>query len=115
MFDYNLYSMMKKTHLLKKLAKRIRHLRKVRKMSQEKLAEKADLHPTYIGTIERAEKNPTITSLDKIANAFNISLIELVSFSDEKPGVGSNIVTLKKALKLLDLAKELGKTEIETK
>lgn len=115
MIDYRLYLKMEKTHLLKKLAKRIRHLRKIRKMSQEKLAEKADLHPTYIGTIERAEKNPTITSLEKIAKAFNISLTELVSFPDERPGVGSNIVTLKKALKLLDLAKELGKTEIETK
>ena len=104
---------MKKTPILEKLAKRIRYLRKTKKMSQENLAEKADLHPTYIGTIERAEKNPTITSLEKIAKAFNISLTELVSFPEEKPGVGSNIDTLKRALKLLDLAKELGKTEIK--
>ena len=80
-------------------------------MTQEQLAEKADLHFTYIGEIERTEKNPTITSLEKIAKAFNISLTELVSFPDERPSVGSNVDTLKKALKLLDFAKELGKIE----
>jgi transcriptional regulator with XRE-family HTH domain len=106
---------MQKKGILSKLAKRIRQLRKINKMTQEQLADKADLHFTYIGEIERTEKNPTITSLEKIAKAFNISLTELVSFPDEKPGVGSNIVTLKRALKLLDFAKELGKTEIEKK
>jgi transcriptional regulator with XRE-family HTH domain len=80
-------------------------------MTQEQLAEKADLHFTYIGEIERTEKNPTITSLEKIAKAFNISLTELVSFPDERPSVGSNVDTLEKALKLLDFAKELGKIE----
>lgn len=106
---------MQKKSILSKLARRIRQLRKINKMIQEQLAEKADLHFTYIGEIERTEKNPTITSLEKIAKAFNISLTELVSFPDEKPGVGSNIDTLKKALKLLELAKELGKTEVNRK
>ncbi len=106
---------MQKKSILSKLARRIRQLRKINKMTQEQLAEKADLHFTYIGEIERTEKNPTITSLEKIAKAFNISLPELVSFPDERPGVGSNVDTLKKALKLLNFAKELGKTEIEKK
>lgn len=102
---------MQKKSILSKLARRIRQLRKINKMTQEQLAEKADLHFTYIGEIERTEKNPTITSLEKIAKAFNISLTELVSFPDERPSVGSNVDTLKKALKLLDFAKELGKIE----
>lgn len=106
---------MQKKSILSKLARRIRQLRKINKMTQEQLAEKADLHFTYIGEIERTEKNPTITSLEKIAKAFNISLTELVSFPDERPSVGSNVDTLKKALKLLDFAKELGKIEIEKK
>ncbi len=106
---------MQKKGILTKLARRMRQLRKINKMTQEQLAEKANLHFTYIGEIERTEKNPTITSLEKIAKAFNISLTELVSFPDEKPGVGSNIDTLKKALKLLELAKELGKTEVNRK
>ena len=106
---------MQKKSILSKLARRIRQLRKINKMTQEQLAEKADLLFTYICEIERTEKNPTITSSEKIAKAFNISLTELVSFPDERPGVGSNIDTLRRALKLLELAKELGKTEIEKK
>ena len=42
-------------------------------LSQAALAEKADLHTTYIGQIERGEKNPTIETLLKIANALDLS------------------------------------------
>ena len=81
---------MHKQPILVKLARRIRHLRKVHKLSQEKLAEKADLHPTFVGNIERAEKNPTITSLEKIARAFNIPLTELLTFPDDQKIVHAN-------------------------
>lgn len=101
---------MKRQSILGKLAKRIRQLRKINKISQEKLAEKADLHPTFIGTIERGEKNPTIISLGKIAKAFNISLSELLTFPDDQKLVGSNVEELNKALRLLDFAKELAQT-----
>ena len=101
---------MQKPSILTRLAKRIRQLRKVYKMSQEQLAEKADLHPTFVGNIERAEKNPTITSLEKIARAFNIPLIELLAFPDDHKLIHSNTQTLNKALKLLEIARELGET-----
>jgi len=46
-------------------------------LSQEKLAELSGCHPTYIGQIERGEKNATIESIEKIASALNISLSKL--------------------------------------
>ena len=91
------------------LAKRIKQLRKINRISQEQLAEKANLHPTFIGNIERAETNPTITTLEKIARVFKITTGELITFPEDKPSVGSDVDILKKALRLLDLAKELGK------
>lgn len=70
--------------ILLKLAKRIRELRKASRLSQEKLAEKADVHPTYIGKIERGEMNPSIVFLEKIAKAFKLTLSELFVFPDDK-------------------------------
>lgn len=47
-------------------------------LSQEQLAKKAKLHRTYIGMIERAEKNITISSLVKIATALNKTIRDLL-------------------------------------
>ncbi len=52
----------------------IRELRKERNLSQEELADKADVHRTYIGMIERGEKNITIENIQKLAKALNVSL-----------------------------------------
>jgi len=56
------------------LGKRIRSLRQSRGFSQEELAELADLHRTYIGQIERAEKNITFVNLDRIIRALNSNI-----------------------------------------
>lgn len=53
---------------------KIRRLRLKRGYSQEDLAEQAGLHPTYIGQVERGEKNMTIDSLSKIAAALNVPI-----------------------------------------
>jgi transcriptional regulator with XRE-family HTH domain len=53
-------------------------------MSQEKLAEKADLHPVYVGDVERGEENISIGSLAKIAKALKVPLRDL--FSDFQVG-----------------------------
>lgn len=53
---------------------RIRHYRTENGLSQEKLAELAGCHPTYIGQVERGEKNATLESIEKIASAMNVSL-----------------------------------------
>mgnify|MGYP003495464694 FL=1 len=55
------------------------HVQKYRKklnISQEELGFKAGLHRTYIGMIERAEKNITLTNIYKIANALNIDVTD---------------------------------------
>lgn len=46
--------------------------------SQEELAERAGVHRTYIGMIERAEKNITLENIEKIAKAFGISIERLM-------------------------------------
>lgn len=51
---------------------RVKATRKIQKLSQEELAERADLHRTYIGMIERGEKNVTLLSIIKISRALNI-------------------------------------------
>ena len=62
---------------VKIVGQRIRHYRTAQGLSQEKLAELAGCHPTYIGQVERGEKNATIESIEKIAVALQISLSEL--------------------------------------
>lgn len=61
------------------LAGNLRRLRLERKWSQEDCAEKCGLHRTYIGAVERGERNITLASLDRIAAAFNVSPIDLLT------------------------------------
>ena len=60
--------------ILIKFGKRIREIRIEKNFSQEKLANKAKLHRTYIGMIERAEKNITLKNIEKIANALEVNI-----------------------------------------
>lgn len=66
--------MQPKSEILLKFGEKVRELRKEQGLSQEELAFKADLHRTYIGMIERAEKNITLINIEKIANALNIDI-----------------------------------------
>jgi transcriptional regulator with XRE-family HTH domain len=52
-------------------------LRKEKGFSQEELAHRADVHRTYIGMIERAEKNITLINIEKIANALETKIENL--------------------------------------
>ncbi len=54
------------------LGERIKNLRKQKGMSQEKLSELANLHSTYIGQLERGEKNPSIETVFKICAGLEI-------------------------------------------
>ena len=58
--------------------KNVQRLRKSKWLSQEQLAEIAGLHRTYIGMIERAEKNITLINIKKIAVALNVKLTDLL-------------------------------------
>jgi transcriptional regulator with XRE-family HTH domain len=64
--------------LLVKLGHNIRAERFRNGYSQEELSEKSGLHRTYIGVVERGEKNVTIFSCSKIARALNINLSDLI-------------------------------------
>ena len=66
-----------KSKILIRFGERVRSLRKQKKLSQEQLAFKANLHRTYIGMIERAEKNITLVNIEKIAVALNVTIKEL--------------------------------------
>lgn len=63
--------------VLIKFGERVRQLRKERNLSQENLADRAELHRTYIGMIERAEKNITLTNIEKLAKALDVGICEL--------------------------------------
>lgn len=65
------------SELTKQIGNRIRSYRTQLGYSQEKLAEISGCHHTYIGQIERGEKNPTLESVEKIAVALNLSLSKL--------------------------------------
>lgn len=68
---------MSKASVLITFGDTVQHLRKERNLSQLQLAEKADLHRTYIGMIERAEKNITLCNIEKIANALGVTIKDL--------------------------------------
>ena len=72
--------------IAKVLGQRIRNYRTSLGFSQEKLAELCGCHHTYIGQLERGEKNATIESIEKISAALNISLSTLF----EKLGAKEN-------------------------
>jgi len=64
---------------LKVLGEAIRACRKRAKMSQERLAEKSDLHPVYIGKVERGEQWISLHALLRIADALQIPVRDLVA------------------------------------
>ena len=68
----------RKATFLKALGERVRMLRKQRKLGQEPLADLASLHRTHIYSIEKGKANPSIETLLKLADALEVSLVELV-------------------------------------
>ena len=78
---YRLLSQMRDEQLLKSFGKRIRDLRTKRAISQEHLAELTGFHRTYIGMIERGERNLSLTNVGIFAKTFEISIAELLDFT----------------------------------
>ena len=60
--------------------KRVARLRKEAGFSQEQFAFKCEVDRTYIGTIERGEKSPTLNTIEKISNALGITKRELFDY-----------------------------------
>jgi len=69
---------MTKKSILIKFGQNVREIRKSKGLSQEQLSFEADLHRTYIGMIERAEKNITLSNIDKIAKALGVEISKLL-------------------------------------
>lgn len=69
--------MKEKSEILIKFGQKVREERQKLNLSQEELADKAGVHRTYIGMIERAEKNITLENIEKIAKALGKSIASL--------------------------------------
>ena len=74
------------------IGKRIRNYRIGQKMSQEEIAEKCGLHPTYIGQVERGEKNATLESISRITAGLSVNMSTLFEKieTDENCGQTTN-------------------------
>lgn len=66
-----------KRDVLLYFGQRVREERLKQGISQEKLADKAGVHRTYVGMVERAEKNITLTNIAKIADALGLTISDL--------------------------------------
>ena len=64
--------------ICKKFGTSVRELRIAQGLSQEVLAQKAGLHRTYIGGIERGERNVSLINIEKIASALNLSIVDII-------------------------------------
>lgn len=65
--------MKEKNNLLVSFGHKVQEYREQLGISQEKLAERADVHRTYIGTVERGETNITLLNMYKLANALKLT------------------------------------------
>ncbi len=77
--------------IAKAVGQRIRNYRTQKKLSQEKLAELSGCHPTYIGQLERGEKNATLESIERITVALGITLSKLFEKLDDPKDDQSDI------------------------
>jgi transcriptional regulator with XRE-family HTH domain len=60
-------------------ARNLRKYRRLKGLSQEKLAELARLHRTYVGSVERGERNISLDNMERLATALNVNLIDLLA------------------------------------
>jgi transcriptional regulator with XRE-family HTH domain len=71
--------------ILKEFGLRIRELRLESNLSQEKLSFKTGFHRTYIGMIERGERNISLTNIAVFSKAFKMDLSDLLDFKNQNP------------------------------
>ena len=77
LWEEKLAIMITKDSVLIRFGQKVQELRKAQHLSQEQLADLAGVHRTYIGMIERAEKNITLRNISKIADALKIEIKDL--------------------------------------
>lgn len=76
--------MISEHNILNIFGENVRKYRRLLNLSQEELADRANLHRTYIGMIERAEKNITLVNIQKIANALKVHIEDLLKISENE-------------------------------
>lgn len=64
----------------KKLGSKVQRLRRDLGVSQEELADRAGLHRTYVSGVERGVRNPTLTVIEKLAQALGVTIAALLAF-----------------------------------
>ncbi|MEO6327487.1 MAG: helix-turn-helix transcriptional regulator [Ginsengibacter sp.] len=87
-----------KNILIKDFGLRIRKLRNANNWSQETLAAETGFHRTYIGMIERGERNISLTNMSVFAKVFEIELSELLDFKKVNPKHSFKLYSLKENL-----------------
>jgi len=97
--DFNIYRLYigsevdTMSEIAKTIGQRIRSYRLQLGLSQEKVAELSGCHPTYIGQVERGEKNATLESIEKIAAAIQVPLSKLFDKLGTTPDESTDIPT----------------------
>ncbi|MDD3253350.1 MAG: helix-turn-helix transcriptional regulator [Lachnospiraceae bacterium] len=91
---------------------RIRDLRKAKHMSQEELAFKASISPAHLGQIERAQKNPTLKTINEIANALDVPLTILFEYNQTNETPIKPVTLIEKIEFLLNDMSESQKQDI---
>jgi transcriptional regulator with XRE-family HTH domain len=74
--------MPKKSKLIEILAQNVRYYRHQLGISQEELADICHLHRTYIGSVERGERNATITTVETLAMGLRITVCDLITLRE---------------------------------
>lgn len=97
---------------IQRLGKRIRLFRRQRRFTQERLGELAGICHKYIGQIERAEKNPSLTVVSRIAHALELKLTDLIDGDPEKVDLGdmeriTQLLKRQKPSKIRNISKAL--------
>lgn len=77
--------------LSKVIGQRLRSYRLQAGLSQEQVADLAGCHPTYIGQVERGEKNATLESIEKISGALNVPMATLFDKIESTGDFDNNI------------------------
>ena len=71
-------------NILRALGEELRERRTQRGLSQEALAEKADIHRNFVGLLERGQRNVTLLTLGAIADALRLRVSELIERAEER-------------------------------
>ena len=81
------------------IGKRINELRKKQGLSQERVAERADINPNYLSRIERGKENPTLDMLIKLSHALGAEMWEMFDYAHigNRKGLQKDIQKLAKA------------------